>query len=450
VFLVRLFALAASVALVGVSLPVGPSASSLAGPDPAILQAIAGISPERLRAIDLTLVGFGTRSTFSENAGRQRGAFAARDWIAGELRRIARTSHRRMAVSLDTYTRTADGKRLKRDVVISSVLATLQGDEPGGRTYVLSSHYDSRNSDDDDGTRDAPGADDNASGVACVLEAARVLAGMPLHATVIFAAFDAEEQGLYGSEHVAQALKAHGADVEGDLNNDIIGSATGPDGESNPDVVRIFSEALPAGASVRLINALGSENDSPSRELARYVKDVGDVYAAPLRGMLVFRADRFLRGGDHESFNDAGFPAIRFTEPVEDFRHQHQDVRVESGVHYGDLPQYVDFAYLARVTRYNAAALASLALGPARPAGASIDISGLTNATTLRWKPVAGATHYEIVRRTTTDAEWQTAQDVGDVTQTTIPESKDDWLFGIRAVDASGRRSVVAFPAPVR
>jgi hypothetical protein len=446
----RLFALSASVALFGVTLPALPSASSLAAPDPAVSRALTMISPERLRAIDLTLVGFGTRSTFSEGSGPKRGAFAARDWIAAQFRAIARASNGRMTVALDSYTRPADGKRVKRDVVISSVLATLRGDEPGGRTYVISSHYDSRNSDNDDGVHDAPGADDNASGVACVLEAARALAALPLHATVIFAAFDAEEQGLYGSEHVANGLKAAGVDVEGDLNNDIIGADIGPQGESNPDVVRIFSEALPAGASVQRINAIGGENDSPSRELARYVKDVGDVYAAPMQGLLVFRADRFLRGGDHESFNDAGFPAIRFTEPVEDFRHQHQDVRVENGVQYGDLPAYMDFDYLARVTRYNTAALASLALGPARPAGASVEISTLTNDTTLRWQPVSGATHYEIVRRATTDAQWQTAQDAGNVTTITIAQSKDDWLFGIRAVDADGRRSVAAFPTPVR
>jgi Zn-dependent M28 family amino/carboxypeptidase len=447
---VRFTALCASVALFGVTLPPQPSASSLAAPDPEVSRALASISPARLRSIDLTLVGFGTRSTFSEAGGRQRGAFAARDWIADQFRAIARASHRRMSVALDTYTRPADGKQLKRDVVISSVLATLTGDEPGSRTYVISSHYDSRNSDDDDGVHDAPGADDNASGVACVLEAARALASMPLHATVIFAAFEGEEQGLYGSEHVANGLKAGGVDVEGDLNNDIVGSSTGPQGETNPTSVRIFSEALAAGASVPRVNATGSENDSPSRELARYVKDVGDVYAAPLQGLLVFRADRFLRGGDHESFNAAGFPAIRFTEPVEDFRHQHQDVRVENGVQYGDLPAYVDFDYLAQVTRYNTAALASLARGPGRPPGASIVVSALTNDTTLRWQPVPGATRYEIVRRATTDAVWQTAQDAGDVTQITLPQSKDDWLFGIRAVDADGRRSVVAFPAPVR
>jgi hypothetical protein len=325
-------------------------------PDPAVARAIAGISADRLRSIDARLVAFGTRSTFAETARHGRGVFAARDWIAGQFRAIARASDGRMSVTLDSYLQRANGKSVPRDVEISSVIATLRGDEPGTRTYVMSSHLDSRNSNNSDGTHDAPGADDNGSGTAAVLEAARVLAALPLHATVIFATFDAEEQGLYGSAHFAQALKAAGIEVEGDLNNDIIGASVGPAGEQNPHVVRIFSEALPGGSSIERTNAIGNENDSPSRELARFVKAAGDAQVADLQGILIARADRFLRGGDHESFNDAGFAALRFTEPVETFAHQHQDVRSVDGVQYGDLQRYMDFDYLARVARYNAAA----------------------------------------------------------------------------------------------
>jgi hypothetical protein len=429
-----------------------PPAAALTAPelDPAIARAIGGISPDRLRAIDSKLVAFGTRSTFSERAGPRRGVFAARDWIAGAFRAIARSSGGRMSVTYDSYLQAADGKRVPRDVEISSVVATLHGDEPGNRTYVMSSHFDSRNSSNSDALKDAPGADDNGSGTAAVLEAARVLAPLPLHATIIFATFDAEEQGLFGSAHFAQTLKEAGVDVQGDLNNDIIGASAGPNGESNPHTVRIFSEALAAGSDPARVNAIGNENDSPSRELARFVKVTGDAYVPDLSGLPIARADRFLRGGDHESFTSAGFPAIRFTEPVESFAHQHQDVRVEDGLQYGDLQQYMDFDYLARVARYNAANLAALARGPGRPDNAAIVTKELTNATTLTWAPVSHATSYEIVRRASIQSDWTAVISAGDVTTVTVPFSKDDWLFGVRAVDAQGRHSVVAFPLPTR
>ena len=417
-------------------------------PDPAIARLLPLVSPQRLRETDAHLVAFGTRSTFSEAAPPGRGVFAARDWIAAQFRQIAASSGGRMSVALDEYLQKADGKRVPRDVTISSVVATLHGDEPGGRTYVMSSHYDSRNTDDSDGTRDAPGADDNASSVAAVLEVARLLANVPLHATVIFAAYDAEEQGLFGSAHHAQTLRAAGADVQGDLNNDIIGASVGDRGQKNLDYVRIFSEALQAGADPTRVNVLGNENDSPSRELARYTHETGDAYLPGFDARMVFRADRFLRGGDHESFNKAGFPAIRFTEPVETFAHQHQDVRVEGGVQYGDLLQYEDFAYLAQVTRINLAVLACLASGPGRPQKAWVLTKALTNDTTLGWTPVPGAARYQVVRRLTTDADWTTVSDAGADTSVTLPFSKDDWIFGVRAVDAAGRVGVAAYPLP--
>ena len=313
----------------------------------------------------------------------------------------------------------------------------------------MSSHYDSRNSDNDDGVHDAPGADDNGSAVSAVLEAARVLAPIPMHGTVIFACFDSEEQGLFGSAHFAQTLKAAHTDVEADLNNDIIGASVGDDGVKRDDTVRIFSEAIPAGATAARVNTIGSQNDSPSNELARYAKETGDAYATGLTGMLIWRADRFLRGGDHESFNAQGFAALRFTEPRETFAHQHQNVRVENGVQYGDLLQYVDFDYLAKVTRYNAAVLASLALAPANPK-VSVDVKQLTNDTTLFWDPVPRAVRYEVVRRLTTEPTWTAVQDAGNATRITLPFSKDQWQFGVRAVDAQGHRSQAGFPTPVR
>ena len=418
--------------------------------DPAIAAALAKVSPERLKADDLKLVSFGTRSTFSEQMVRGRGVSAAREWIAQQFREIAKSSNGRMTVAFDTHLHKADGKRVPRDVEITSVIATLKGDEPGGRTYVMSSHYDSRNSDNADTTRDAPGADDNGSGTCAVIEAARVLAALPMHATILFATYDSEEQGLLGSAHHAAALKAAGVKVQGDLNNDIVGASVGDQGEQNPGVVRIFSEALPAGADLARVNLVGNENDSPSRELARFAQETGDLYQTAFKGELIFRADRFLRGGDHESFNANGFAAIRFVEPVESFNHQHQDVRTENGVEYGDLPKYMDFDYLARVTRYNASVLASLAVGPGRPDSAFVLTKALDNRTQLTWFAVPGAATYEVVRRKTTSATWTDVTDVGNVTAVTLPFSKDNWLFAVRAVDARGHRSVPTFPVPVR
>jgi hypothetical protein len=418
--------------------------------DPAVAAAIARIDAANLRATDTRLVAFGTRSTFSENAGPNRGYFAARAYVVDRFRQIARSSGGRLSVSLDTYTQPADpAKRVPREVVISSVVATLKGDDPAAPTYVMSSHLDSRNTDNDDGVHDAPGADDNGSAVSAVLEAARVLAPLPMHGTVIFACFDGEEQGLFGSAHFAQTLKAAHVDVEGDLNNDIIGASVGDDGVKRDAIVRIYSEAIPAGATAARINAIGSQNDSPSNELARYAKETGDAYATGLTGMLIWRADRFLRGGDHESFNAQGFAALRFTEPRETFAHQHQNVRVENGVQYGDLLQYLDFDYLAKVTRYNAAVLASLALAPATPK-VSVDTKALTNDTTLFWDPVPRAVRYEVVRRLTTEPTWTAVQDAGNATRVTLPFSKDNWQFAVRAVDAQGHRSQAGFPTPVR
>lgn len=421
-----------------------------AATDPVVAAAIARVDAAGLRATDTRLVAFGTRSTFSENSGPNRGVFAARSYLFERFTQIARGSGGRMTVALDTYTQPADpARRIPRDVVISSVIATLRGDDPAAPTYVMSSHYDSRNSDNDDGVHDAPGADDNGSAVSAVLEAARVLVPLPMHGTVIFACFDSEEQGLFGSAHFAQGLKAAHVDVEGDLNNDIIGASVGDDGVKRDDSVRIFSEAIPAGATAGRVNAIGSQNDSPSNELARYAKETGDAYATGLTGMLIWRADRFLRGGDHESFNAAGFAALRFTEPRETFAHQHQNVRVENGVQYGDLLQYVDFDYLAKVTRYNAAVLASLALAPATPK-VSVDTKELTNDTTLFWQPVPRAVRYEVVRRLTTEPTWTAVDDAGSATRITLHLSKDNWQFGVRAVDAQGHRSPAGFPTPVR
>ena len=411
---------------------------------------LAAVSAPDLRDIDTRLVSFGTRNAFSEQLhSNTRGVFEARDWIRSQFELAAKSSGGRMTVTYDTYPQPKTD-RTPRDVTISSVIAVLKGDDPDGRTYIMSSHYDSRNSDGNDATLDAPGADDNGSGTSAVIEAAKVMAKRAFHGTIIFACFDGEEQGLFGSSHFAKVLKQRSVDVVADLNNDIIGASVGPHSERAPNTVRIFSQALPADADLPRVNLIGSENDSPSRELARFVKATGEAYVPEMNGELIYRADRFLRGGDQESFTDQGFPAMRFVEKYEDFNHQHQNVRVEGGVQFGDLLQYVDFDYLARITRMNIAALAALALGPGQPSDVQMLTKQLGYDTTLRWKPAPHAAAYEIVWRETTSPVWQNVKNVGNVNQSTVPLSKDDFIFGVRAVDANGLRSPAVYPAPVR
>ncbi|HEY9181006.1 MAG TPA: M28 family metallopeptidase [Candidatus Baltobacteraceae bacterium] len=413
--------------------------------NPGIQAMVHAVSASDLRSIDTRLAGFGTRNDFSENLNTPgRGVFAARDWIRAQFERFAKSSGGRMTVTLDTFTHPKT-PRTPRDVVESSIIATLKGDVPGP-TYVMSSHYDDCNGKCTDGRGVAPGADDNGSGTSAVLEAAKVMTHAHFRGTIVFAVFDGEELGLWGSAHFADELKANGTGVVADLNNDIIGTPNG----SDTDEVRIFSEAIPAGAKDETINLLGSENDSPSREIARFVKATAQRYVPPMNGVLIYRADRFLRGGDQESFTADGFPAIRFVEIHEDFRHQHQDVRKVQGVQYGDLPQYVDFNYLARVTKMNVAALAALAMGPGQPVNVELVTQHLTNDSTLRWKPAPGASQYEVVWRETTSPVWQYAKNVGNAVQATVPVSKDNYILGVRAMDKNGLYSPVVYPAPVR
>jgi hypothetical protein len=441
------FAFAAMLA----AMPASAQNTAISPPplDPAITAMVAQVSAARLQSNDAMLVGFTTRNDFSETASTQtRGVFAARDWIRGQFETIAASSGGRMTVRLDTYLQPKTPKT-PRAVTESSVIATLQGDEPGP-LYVMSSHYDDCNGDCTNGTRVAPGADDNGSGTSAVLEAARIMAPHHFRGTIVFAVFDGEELGLWGSQHFADELHKAGAIVAANLNNDIIGNSTGGDGQHEPDVVRVFSEALPAAALPAHVNLVGSENDSPSRELARFVGTIVPQYVSGFRVRQIWRADRFLRGGDQESFQADGYPAIRFVEAHENFTHQHQDVRVQNGVQYGDLLRYIDFDYMARVTQANIAALAALALGPQAPANAEMVMKHLGYDSTLQWERSPGASSYEIVWRETTAPDWQYAKDVGNVTTATVPVSKDDFILGVRSVDAQGHRSVVSYPTPVR
>ncbi|MGW5582925.1 M20/M25/M40 family metallo-hydrolase [Streptomyces sp. NPDC003857] len=411
------------------------------------------IDPARIEATVRKLVSFGTRHTLSIQDDPARGIGAARDWLLAELRSYAAASGGRMTAELQSYVQ-EPASRIPTATRITNVIATLRGSVTPERVYVVSGHYDSRVTDVMDATSDAPGADDDASGVAVVVELARVMAKRRPASTIVFAAVAGEEQGLYGATHMAQQFKAAGVDVQGMFTNDIVGSSTADDGTRDPYTVRLFAEGVPSSetpeqAAIR--RSVGGENDSATRQLSRFVRDVADNDVTGMHVRVVYRRDRYLRGGDHIPFLERSYPAARFTEPAEDFAHQHQDVRVdETGKQFGDLPEFCDFRYIARVARVNAATLWSLAQAPGTPRGAKIVTSTLTNSTDLVWTrgtepDLAG---YEIVWRETTAPEWTHVIPVGDVTRQGVDLSKDNVFFGVRAVNKAGLKSPVAFPEP--
>jgi len=421
---------------------------------------VAAVSEARIEARIRKLASFHTRHTLSRTDSDNRGIGAARRWIRAELEQCARAAGGRLLVAFDAHTQ-APGRRVPRAVEIVNVVATLPGTQPQSaqRIYVVSGHYDSRASDVMDAEAQAPGANDDASGVAAAMELACVMAAHRFDATLVFMAVAGEEQGLLGAAHWAEEAKKKGLNVAGMITNDIIGSPTGPDGRRHEGKVRLFANGLPALLAARAKEELdyiarsGGEADTPTHQLGRYLKEAGERYVAGLSVELIPRPDRFLRGGDHLPFLERGYAAVRFTEPVEDYRHQHQDVRVESGIQYGDLPEFVDFAYVAQVARVNAAGLASLALAPAAPRDAGIEVIELENDTTLRWSAndepdLAG---YRIVWREPGMPVWQFARDVGKVTRFTLKGvSKDDFVFGVVALDRDGNASPASFPRPWR
>ncbi len=448
-----------------------PGSANLPAPaDPRIVAALRSIDPAQVQAIIASLVGFGNRNTLSSMATDLppgQGASAAADWIEARFRQISDTCGGCLEVKRDTFTETPQS-RIPQPTRISNVYAILRGSDPAqaARMYLVTGHYDSRASDTLDVHTPAPGANDDASGVAVSLESARVLSRLKFPATLVFVAVAGEEQGLNGSRHLAQLARSEGWRLEGVLNNDIVGGNTTPgDTMQDKTTVRIFSEGIPATATpdqLHQIEQLGYESDSPSRELARAIASVDRTYFHPslagaagasFRPTLIFRADRFLRGGDHSSFNREGFAAVRFTEWREDFNHQHQDPRVENGVQFGDLLRYVDFAYVANVARLNAAALATLASAPPPPAEVKIITKNLDNNTTLTWKPGPGApasTSYRVVWRASSDPDWEFAHNVGEATTVNLPVSKDNFIFAVQATDPAGHRSIAVPPLPAR
>jgi acetylornithine deacetylase/succinyl-diaminopimelate desuccinylase-like protein len=411
------------------------------------------------RNIEVTirkLVSFGTRNTLSEQNDPNRGIGAARDWLYAEFLKAATASGGRMTVEKQSYEQ-AKAARVPQPTIVTNVVATLKGTQPqsADRIYVVSGHYDSMCNSPTDAKCDAPGANDDASGTAAVLEMARVMAKYEFDATIVFMAVAGEEQSLLGSTHFAEQAKQKNWNVDAMFTNDIVGNTLGGNGVRDRGNVRVFSEGVPSNetaAEATTRRSVGGENDSASRQLARFIKETQEMFLPQFKVMLVYRRDRYGRGGDHIPFLERGFPAVRFTEVNEEFRHQHQNVRVENGVQFGDLPEFVDFAYVANVARVNAASLAALALAPSRPKGVTILSQRLQNDTELKWDAntepdLAG---YEIVWRETTAPVWTNSKVVGNVTGFTMKGmSKDNYFFGVRAIDKDGNRSQVTYPKPL-
>jgi len=427
--------------------------------DPQIAAALKKISAAQIKATIEKLVSFHNRNTLSANdpelLAQGKGIVAARDWIKSEFERYSKACGGCLEVKLDTFTEQPQS-RIPKPTELSNVYAILRGtsEQSPQPIYVVTGHYDSRNGDTLNITDPAPGANDDASGTAVSLECARVLSQYRFPSTIIFLTVAGEEQGLNGARHFAKMAKAESWNIQGVLNNDIVGGNKAKD--QDPAIVRVFSEGIPQAATeaeLRTIRSLSLENDSASRQLARYARETGQKYvAAPFQAKLIFRRDRFLRGGDHTAFNESGFAAVRFSEYREDFNRQHQNPRTENGIEYGDLPKFVDYEYVANVARVNAATLASLASAPAPPANVKMLTRKLDNDTELTWTaPIDGrAVKYEVLWRPTTAAEWENVEAVGNVTNATVKRSKDNVIFAVRSVDAKGNRSVAAMPTPER
>ncbi|HEY2628111.1 MAG TPA: M28 family metallopeptidase [Usitatibacter sp.] len=437
------------------ALTVVPAAAADA--NPVIAKVVADVSPARIEATIRKLVSFGTRNSLSDVESETRGIGAARRWIKSQLDKCALESGGRLQVSFDDHL-VETGPRIPKPTHFVNVVATLPGDqaESRDRIYVVSGHYDSMPTSPTDAQKDAPGADDDASGTAVSMELACVMSRQHFDATLVFLAVAGEEQGLIGSDAWAKDAKAKNLDIAAMFTDDIVGNSHSRDGRVERDRVRIFAEGVPAKKDMSddVLTAIrtGGENDLPTRQVARFVKEMGERYVSGMKVDVHWRRDRYLRGGDHFSFLDQGWPALRFTEPNENWDHQHQDVRVENGVQFGDLPEFVDFEYTARVARVNGAALAALALGPSTPKQVEMENRPYDIDTTLRWKanPEPDVAGYRIVWRETAAADWQHSKDVGNVTRFTFDVSKDDFQFGVVAYDKDGNTSVAAYPKPVR
>ncbi|HWE47173.1 MAG TPA: M20/M25/M40 family metallo-hydrolase [Caulobacteraceae bacterium] len=444
---------AASTLAVAAAVPPAHRARAATGParkDHALLHTIAGdVSAARLHATIAKLVSFGTRSTISETTSDTRGIGAARRWVKSQFEDYSHDCGG--CLEIVTPSEMFSGKRYDKPTEVMDVVAIQRGTGDPDRVVVITGHLDSRNSDTMNTSKAAPGANDDASGVAALMEAARVLSKHKFAATIVYSADSGEEQGLDGGKVIVDYAKAHGWRVEADLNNDIIGNSHGMNGVHDDTHVRVFSEgtkAVETDAEAARRRYNGGELDSPSRNLARYMEDLSARYVQGLSVKMIYRTDRYGRGGDQVRFLAEGYPAVRVTESAENYHRQHQDVRVENGIAYGDVISGVDFPYLAKVTRLNAVTLASLAAAPAPPEDVKIE-GGVSDDTTMTWKAARGAADYRVWWRATTEPTWSHVRSAGNATTLKLDNVIiDDWFFGVSSVSADGWESPVEYPGP--
>ena len=420
--------------------------------DPSIEQMVKEISPDSLRSYIQTMVNFGTRNTLSTQTEKKRGIGAARLYVLQKMNEFASKSNGRLTAIIDTTTLQADKRRVDTTLLLGNVLATLKGTDPAdNRIFIISGHLDAMRTSVMDRVGDAPGANDDASGVAAVMECARIMSKRNFSATIIFMAVSGEEQGLLGSTYMATKSKKENLNIEAVLNNDIMGSNNSNETNNiNNTQVRVFSEGLPAyelDKNAKNIRQLGLENDGKSRQLARYVKETGERYVDNLDIKLIYRNDRFLRGGDHTPFVENGFTAVRITEMNENYTRQHQNVRIENGIQYGDLIEFIDFEYLRKNTGMNLSTLANLAKAPSMPEEVKIDVKKLSNSSYLYWKkPLTGSVKgYYLLMRETTSAFWQ-KKIFTSATEITVPYSKDNYFFAVQAINENGNESLQVVP----
>ncbi len=422
--------------------------------DPQIERMVREVSKDSLQSYIHKLVSFGTRNTLSIQTNPNRGIGTARVWVLNRFNEFAKQSGGRMTAMIDTTTLQKDGKRVDTTLLLGNVMATLKGNDPtDNRIFIISGHLDNMRSNVMDRTGDAPGADDDASGVAAVLECARIMCKSTFPATIIFVAVSGEEQGLLGSGYMAEKAKQEKWNIEAVLNNDIIGSNNSSETNNISNAkIRVFSEAFSVqdtGKAALNIRSMGLENDGKSRQLARYVKEVGERYVDNLEVVMIYRNDRFLRGGDHTPYVQRGFTAVRFTEMNENYYHQHQDVRVENGIQYGDLPEFIDFEYLRKNTAMNLCNLANLAKAPSMPRDVKVDTRKLTNFTNLSWTAAQSGKvkGYYILMRETTSAVWQKKIFTTEL-KADLPYSKDNYFFAVQSVSEDGNESLPVVPVP--
>jgi hypothetical protein len=421
--------------------------------DPEIESMIKEINADSLKANMYKLVSFGTRNTLSTQGNATRGIGAARRWILSRFNEYAKQSEGRLTAFIDTVTYISDGKRVNRPINLGNVVATLKGTDPNDhRIFIMSGHMDNMRTSVMDSVGDAPGANDDGSGTVAVMECARVMSKHKFPATIIFVTVAGEEQGLLGAYFMAKKAKKENWAIEAVLNNDIMGSNNSNETNIIENTkVRVFSEGLSlmdTGKAAMQIRNLGLENDGRSRQLARYIKEIGERYIDNMQIVMIYRNDRFLRGGDHTSFVENGYAAVRFTEMNENFTRQHQDVRNENGIAYGDLPEHIDFEYLRKNSGINLANLSNLAKAPPIPEEVKIDVKKLSNTTFLYWKaPKTGnAKGYYILMRETTSPVWQKKM-YTEALEARLPYSKDNYFFAVQSVNEFGNESLPVIPA---